>query len=133
MFAALGSNVLAVACAGEVLAILVKGDLLRTQRLQPSSSATLAHIQRVSMWECSACGMCEHSQHSLWRVSMPARLNGGRVDSSLGARVRACARVRAYRHDTVCCVEGLFNTITVVDINVHVQDALVHLEQLQDG
>ena len=36
-------------------------------------------------------------------------------------------------HDTVGCVEGLLNAISVVDINVDVQNALLESEELNDG
>lgn len=36
-------------------------------------------------------------------------------------------------HDSIRGVEGLFYTVTVMHVNVNVQDALVVLKQLQDG
>jgi hypothetical protein len=35
--------------------------------------------------------------------------------------------VDAYSHDAVGSVEGLLHTITVVDVDVYIQDTLVHL------
>lgn len=50
----------------------------------------------------------------------------------------ACSRevlsilVERHSHDSVGCVEGLLDAITVVDIDVDVEDALLETEQLQD-
>ena len=37
------------------------------------------------------------------------------------------------RHDTICCVECFFNTVTVMNINVDIQNPLVILEEFQNG
>lgn len=36
-------------------------------------------------------------------------------------------------HTPVCQVEGLLNSVPMVDVNVHVQHPRMVLEQLQDG
>lgn len=40
-----------------------------------------------------------------------------------------CSHCQAHRHDTVCEVESLFHTISVVDVNVNVQHTGEHLQQ----
>jgi hypothetical protein len=50
----------------------------------------------------------------------------GRQHSGTGGR-------GAHRHDPVGEVEGLLDAVPVVDVDVDVQHARVHLEQLQDG
>ena len=41
--------------------------------------------------------------------------------------------MKRHRHDAICDVERLLDAVTVVDIDVDVQDAGVVLEQLEDG
>ena len=41
--------------------------------------------------------------------------------------------VEADSHDSVSGVEGLLHPVTVVDVNIYVEDSLVVLEELQDG
>lgn len=36
-------------------------------------------------------------------------------------------------HDTVCCVESFLDAITVVDININIQDTLVVSEEFKNA
>jgi hypothetical protein len=41
--------------------------------------------------------------------------------------------VEATCHDTVCCVERLLDTVTVVDVDVDIQHTRVVTKELQDA
>lgn len=38
-----------------------------------------------------------------------------------------------YRHDSVCEVERLFNSITVMDVDIHIEHTLMCLQELQNS
>jgi hypothetical protein len=37
------------------------------------------------------------------------------------------------RHDTVCCVKGFLHSITMVDIDIDIQDSLLESEEFDDA
>jgi hypothetical protein len=37
-----------------------------------------------------------------------------------------------HRHDSVCCVKRLFNTIAMVDINIDIEHALIEAKKLDN-
>ncbi len=65
----------------------------------------------------------------------------GVAPSPAASDIRQVARVRkevaklveGHGHNAVGGEEGLFDAVAVVHVDVHVQDALVHFEQLEDG
>mmetsp|Transcript_441 Transcript_441/g.689 ORF Transcript_441/g.689 Transcript_441/m.689 type:complete len:359 (-) Transcript_441:54-1130(-) len=65
----------------------------------------------------------------------------GKAGPFLGTRFARMARagkeipvlVQTQRHDTIRAIKGFFDTITVMDINVNVEDAGVDFEQFQNG
>lgn len=61
-----------------------------------------------------------------------AVLGAGVLDVA-GPREEVAVLVQAEGHDTVGAVEGLLDAVAVMDVDVDVQDAGVHLEELEDG
>merc|ERR1719300_2271443 len=50
-----------------------------------------------------------------------------------GTREVFAVFVEADGHNPVCCVEGLLNPITMMDVDIYVENSLVIFQQLQNG
>merc|ERR1719469_621129 len=50
-----------------------------------------------------------------------------------GAREVFSIFVERYRHHPICCVKSFFNSISVMNIDIYVQDALVVLEKFENS
>ena len=66
-------------------------------------------------------------------VKQPAKFANSEFVSAIWNSLEDCKQCVAHRHDTVCEVEGLLDTIPMMNVNVHVQYSLIVLEQLQDS